>query len=133
MHDRTWTTRPRPWPQIRTRFLKAANLLTVICVLATGCTRATTQATAPETEVVTAELAEGIWQGTLEVDGQLIDVPAHVGSAGCTAVGLMTLDLHRATIGTQGSVSGRLRVRAVTMSGAAGGACGRRDRSRGSL
>ena len=59
--------------------------------------------------------------------------PPQVGSAGCTAIGRMTMDLHRDTIGTQGSVSGRLRVGAVTLSGAAGPACGRRDRSRGSL
>jgi hypothetical protein len=113
----------------------AASLLTVVCLLATGCTRATdtTQATPPGTEVVTVELAEAPWRGTFQVDGQLVNVPAHVGSAACTAIGLMTLDLHRYTIGTQGSVSGRLRVGAVTMSGAAGTACGRRDRSRGSL
>jgi hypothetical protein len=58
---------------------------------------------------------------------------AHVGSAACTAIGLMTLDLHRDTIGTRGSVSGRLRVGAVTMSGTAGTACGGRDNGRGSL
>ena len=58
---------------------------------------------------------------------------AHVGSAACTAIGLMVLDLHRGAIGTQGSVSGRLRVGAVTMSGTTGTACGRRDRSLGSL
>jgi hypothetical protein len=133
MHDRALMTRPRSWPPIR--HLMAAGVLTVVCLLATGCTRATgtAQATPPVTEVITAELVEATWQGTFQVDGQLIDVPAHVGSAGCTAIGLMTLDLHRGAIGSQGSVSGRLRVRAVTMSGTAGPACGRRDRSRGSL
>jgi hypothetical protein len=113
----------------------AASVLTVVCLLATACTRATgtAQATPPGTEVVTAELAEGTWQGTFQVDGQLINVPAHVGSASCTAIGLMALDLHRGAIGTQGGVSGRLRVWAVTVSGTTGTACGRRDRSRGSL
>jgi hypothetical protein len=113
----------------------AAGLLTVVCLLATACTRATgtAQATPPGTDVVAAELAEGTWQGTFQVDGQLINVPAHVGSAGCTAIGLMALDLHRGVIGTQGGVSGRLRVWAVTVSGTTGSACGRRDRSRGSL
>jgi hypothetical protein len=113
----------------------AASLLPVVCLLATGCTRATgmAQAAPPVTEVVTVEPAEATWQGTFQVDGQLINVPAHVASAGCTAIGLMTLDLHRDTIGTQGSVSGRLRVGAVTVSGPAGDACGRRDRNRGSL
>jgi hypothetical protein len=135
MHDRTWMTRPRPWPRTRTRLLMAAGLLTVVCLLATGCTRATgtAQAPPPVTEVVPVEPAEATWQGTFEVEGQLTDVPAQVDSAGCTAIGLMTLDLHRDTIGTQGSVSGRLRVGAVTVSGPAGDACGRRDRNRGSL
>jgi hypothetical protein len=109
-----------------------AGLGNELVELATGCTRATGTARAPPpgTEVVTAEPAEATWQGTFQVDGQLTDVPARVDSAGCTAIGLMTLDLHRDTIGTQGSVSGRLRVGAVTLSGPA---CGRRDRSRGSL
>jgi hypothetical protein len=113
----------------------AASLLTVVCLLATGCTRATgtAQATPPVTEVVTAELVEASWRGTFQVDGQFTDVPAHVGSAGCTAIGLMVLDLHRGAIGTQGSVSGRLRVGAVTVSSTAGPACGRRRRIRGSL
>jgi hypothetical protein len=135
MHDRRWTTRTRSWPRMRTRLLMAASLLTVVWLLATACTRATgtAQATPPGTDVVTAELAEGTWQGTFQVDGQLIDVPAHVGSAGCTAIGRMALDLHRGAIGTQGGVSGRLRVWAVTASGTTGTACGRRDRSRGSL
>jgi hypothetical protein len=113
----------------------AAGLLTVVCLLATGCSRATgmAQAAAPVTEVATAELAEGTWHGTFQVDGELSNVPAHVGSAGCTALGLMTLDLHRGAIGSQGGVSGRLRVGAVTVSGTTGTACGRRDRSRGTL
>jgi hypothetical protein len=133
MDDGTLMTRPRSWPRIR--HLMAASLLPVVCLLATGCTRATgmAQAAPPVTEVVTVEPAEATWQGTFQVDGQLINVPAHVASAGCTAIGLMTLDLHRDTIGTQGSVSGRLRVGAVTVSGPAGDACGRRDRNRGSL
>jgi hypothetical protein len=45
----------------------------------------------------------------------------------------MALELHPGASGTQGSLSGRLRVRAVTVSGTTGTACGRRDRSRGSL
>jgi hypothetical protein len=45
----------------------------------------------------------------------------------------MALDLHQDAISTQGSVSGRLWVWAITMSGTTGGACGRRDRRRGSL
>ena len=45
----------------------------------------------------------------------------------------MVLDLHQGAIGPHGGVSGRLRVWAVTMSGTTGSACGRRDRSRGSL
>ena len=116
MHDRTWMTRPRPWPRTRTRLLMAAGLLTVVCLLATGCTRATgtAQAPPPVTEVVPVEPAEATWQGTFEVEGQLTDVPAQVDSAGCTAIGLMTLDLHRDTIGTQGSVRGRLQLGAVT-------------------
>lgn len=132
MHDSTWTTRPRPWPEIRTRLLMAASLLTLVCLVATGCTRVTgtPPVTPAGTEVVAAEPAEATWQGTFQVDGQLTDVPAHVGSAACTAIGRMTLDLHRDTTGTQGSVSGRLRVGAVTMSSTA---CGRRDRSRGAL
>lgn len=84
-------------------------------------------------DVVTEVPAEATWQGTFQVDGQLINVPAHVGSAACTAIGLMTPDLHRDTIGTRGSVSGRLRVGAVTMSGTADTACGGRDNGRGSL
>ena len=131
MHDRTWMTGTRT----RMRRLLAASVLTVICLLATGCTSATatTQATPPGTDVVTAKLADATWKGTFQVDGQLTNAPAHVGSAGCTAIGLMALDLHRGAIGTRGSVSGRLRVWAVTMSGTTGTACGRRDRSRGSL
>jgi hypothetical protein len=50
------------------------------------------------------------------------------------AIGLMTLDLHRDTIGTRGSVSGRLRVgRSPCPAGTAGTACGGRDNGRGSL
>jgi hypothetical protein len=50
------------------------------------------------------------------------------------AIGLMTLDLHRDTIGTRGSVSGRLRVgRSRCPAGTAGTACGGRDNGRGSL
>lgn len=133
MDDRTWMARPRSWPPIR--HLMASSLLTVVCLLATGCTRATgTPPAIPAgTEVVAAGPAEATWQGTFQVDGELINVPAHVGSAACTAIGLMTLELHRDAIGAQGSMSGRLRVGAVTVSGPAGDACGRRNRSRGSL
>jgi hypothetical protein len=115
--------------------LMAATVLTVVCLLATGCTSATstTRATPPGTGIVTAELADATWRGTFQVDGQLSNAPAHVGSAGCTAIGFMALDLHQGAIGTQGGVSGRLRVWAVTVSGTTGTACGRRDRSRGSL
>jgi hypothetical protein len=118
MHDRTWMT--GTWTRMRR--LLAASVLTVICLLATGCTSATatTQATPPGTDVVTAKLADATWKGTFQVDGQLTNAPAHVGSAGCTAIGLMALDLHRGAIGTRGSVSGRLRVWAVTMSGTTG-------------
>ena len=113
----------------------AATVLMVGCLLATGCTSTTgtTQATPPGTDVVTAELADGTWQGTFQVDGQLTNAPAHVGSAGCTAIGRMALDLHQRATSTHRRVSGRLRVWAVTMSGTTGTACGRRDRSRGSL
>src|SRR4030095_10586322 len=61
------------------------------------------------------------------------NAPAHVGSAGCTAIGRMALDLHQGATSTHRRVSGRLRVWAVTMSGTTGSACGRRDRRRGSL
>ena len=113
----------------------AATVVMVGCVLATGCTSTTgtTPATTAGTEVVTAELADGTWQGTFQVDGQLTNAPAHVGSAGCTAIGRMALDLHQGAPSTHRRVSGRLRVWAVTMSGTTGTACGRRDRSRGSL
>jgi hypothetical protein len=113
----------------------AATIVMVGCVLATGCTSTTgtTPATTAGTDVVTAELADGTWQGTFQVDGQLTNAPAHVGSAGCTAIGRMALDLHQGAIGPHGGVSGHLRVWAVTMSGTTGTACGRRDRSRGSL
>jgi hypothetical protein len=137
MHDSTWMTRTRTrlWVRVRPRLLMVASLLTVVCLLATACTSATgtPRATPPGTGVGTAELAEGTWQGTFQVDGRLINVPAHVGSAGCTANGRMALELHRGAVGTQGGVSGRLRVWAVTVSGTTGTACGRRDRSRGSL
>jgi hypothetical protein len=136
MHDSTWMTDgPRSWPRMRTRLLMAAGVLTVLWLLATACTRATRTpgATPPVSDVVTEEPAKATWQGTFQVDGQLINVPAHVGSAACTAIGLMTLDRHRDTIGTRGSVSGRLRVGAVTVSSTAGPACGRRRRIRGSL
>jgi hypothetical protein len=72
-------------------------------------------------------------RGTFQVDGQLTNAPAHVGSAGCTAIGRMALGLHQGAIGTHGGVSGHLRVWAVTISGTTGTACGRRDRRRGSL
>jgi hypothetical protein len=45
----------------------------------------------------------------------------------------MVLDLHQGATSTHRRVSGRLRVWPVTMSGTTGTACGRRDRSRGSL
>jgi len=120
---------------MRMHLLMAATVLMVGCLLAIGCTSTTgtTQPTPPGTDVVTAELADGTWQGTFQVDGQLTHAPAHVGSAGCTAIGRMALDLHQGAIGPHGRVSGRLRVWAVTMSGTTGTACGRRDRSRGSL
>jgi hypothetical protein len=113
----------------------AATIVMVGCVLATSCTSTTgtTPATTAGTEVVTAELADGTWQGTFQVDGQLTNAPAHVGSAGCTAIGRMALDLRQGATSTHRRVSGHLRVWAVTMSGTAGTACGRRDRSRGSL
>ena len=136
MH-RTWTTRTRTWlwARMRLRLPMAATVLTVVCLLATGCTSATgtTQSIPPGTDVVTAELADATWQGTFQVDGQLSNAPAHVGSADCTAIGRMALDLHQGALGPHGRVSGRLRVWAVTMSGTTGSACGRRDRSRGSL
>jgi hypothetical protein len=113
----------------------AATVVMVGCVLATGCTSTTgtTPATTAGTDVVTAELADGTWQGTFQVDGQLTNAPAHVGSAGRTAIGRMALDLHQGATSTHRRVSGRLRVWAVTMSGTTNTACGRRDRSRGSL
>jgi hypothetical protein len=55
------------------------------------------------------------------------------GRAGCTAIGRMALDLHQGATSTNRRVSGRLWVWAVTMSSTTGTACGRRDRSRGSL
>jgi hypothetical protein len=120
---------------MRMHLLMAATVLMVGCLLATGCTSTTgtTPATPPGTEVVTPKLTDASWQGTFQVDGQLTNAPAHVGSAGCTAIGRMALDLHQGAIGPHGGVSGRLRVWAVTMSGTTGTACGRRDRSRGSL
>jgi hypothetical protein len=120
---------------MRMHLRMAATVLMVGCLLATGCTSTTgtTQATPPGTDVVTAELADATWQGTFEVDGQLTNAPAHVGSAGCTVIGRMALDLHQGATSTHGAVSGRLRVWAVTMSGTTGSACGRRDHSRGSL
>jgi hypothetical protein len=120
---------------MRMHLLMAATVLLVGCLLATGCTSTTgtTRGTPPGTAVVTAELADATWQGTFQVDGQLTNAPAHVGSAGCTAIGRMALDLHQGAISTHGGVSGQLRVWAVTMSGTTAGACGRRDRSRGSL
>ena len=119
---------------MRMHLLMAATVLLVGCLLATGCTSTTgtTPATPPGTAVVTAELADATWQGTFQVDGQLTNAPAHVGSAGCTAIGRMALDLHQGA-GPHGGVSGHLRVWAVTISGTTGTACGRRDRSRGSL
>jgi hypothetical protein len=120
---------------MRMHLLMAATVLMVGCLLATGCTSTTdtTPATTAATDVVTAELADATWQGTFQVDGQLTNAPAHVGSAGCTAIGRMALDLHQGATSTHRRVSGRLRVWAVTMSGTTGTACGRRDRSRGSL
>jgi hypothetical protein len=120
---------------MRMHLLMAATVLIVGCLLATGCTSTTdtTQATPPGTAVVPPGLADATWQGTFQVDGQLTNAPAHVGSAGCTAIGRMALDLHQGAISTHGGVSGHLRVWAVTMSGTTGTACGRRDRRRGSL
>jgi hypothetical protein len=135
MQDRTWITGTGRRTWVRLRLPMAASALTVICLLATSCTSATgtTRPTPPGTGAV-AEWAEATWQGTFQVDGVLTDGPAHVGSAGCTAIGLMALDLHRVAIGTRGSsVSGRLRGWAVTTSGTTGTACGRRDISQGSL
>jgi hypothetical protein len=112
-----------------------AIVLMVGCLLATGCTSttATTPATPAATDVVPAELADASWQGTFQVDGQLTNAPAHVGSAGCIVIGRMALDLHQGATSTHRRVTGRLRVWAVTMSGTTGSACGRRDHSRGSL
>ena len=120
---------------MRMHLLMAATLLMVVCLLAIGCTSTTgpTRATPAGTDVVPSGLADTTWQGTFQVDGQLTNVPAHVGSAGCIAIGRLALDLHQGAIGPHGRVSGRLRVWAVTMSGTTGSACRRRDRSRGSL
>jgi hypothetical protein len=83
---------------------------------------------------VTATLSAATWQGTFQVNGLLTNGPAHVGSAGCTAIGYMALDLHRVATATRGnSVSGHLRVWAVTTSGTTGTACGRHDSGQGSL
>jgi hypothetical protein len=108
----------------------------VACLLAAGCTGATTKtrATPPGSGAVTATLSAATWQGTFQVNGVLTDGPAHVGGAGCTAIGRMALDLHRvAAVAHGSSVSGRLRVWAVATSGTAGTACGRGDISQGSL
>jgi hypothetical protein len=120
---------------MRMHLLMAATVVMVGCLLATGCisTTDTTQATPAATDVVPPGLADATWQGTFQVDGQLTNAPAHVGSAGCTAIGRMALDLHQGATSTHGGVSGHLRVWAVTMSGTTGSACGRRDHSRGSL
>ena len=135
MHHSTELTRTWLGAGLRMPLCIAATVVMVGCLLATGCTSTTgtTQATPAATDVVTPELADGSWQGTFQVDGQLTNAPAHVGSAGCIAIGRMALDLHQGAIGPHGRVSGRLRVWAVTMSGTTGSACGRRDRSRGSL
>jgi hypothetical protein len=137
MHHSTELTRTRTWlwAGLRMPLCMAATVVMVGCLLATGCTSTTdtTQATSAATDVVPPGLADATWQGTFQVDGQLTNAPAHVGSAGCIAIGRMALDLHQGAIGPHGGVSGRLRVWAVTMSGTTGTACGRRDRSRGSL
>jgi hypothetical protein len=137
MHHSTELTRTRTWlwAGLRMPLRMAATVVMVGCLLATGCTNTTdtTQATPAATDVVPAGLADVTWQGTFQVDGQLTNAPAHVGSAGCIAIGRMALDLHQGATSTQGRVSGSLRVWAVTMSGTTGTACGRRDRSRGSL
>jgi hypothetical protein len=127
----------RGWHQalMRMPLCMAATVVMVGCLLATGCTSTTdtTQATPAATDVVPPGLADATWQGTFQVDGQLTNAPAHVGSAGCTAIGRMALHLHQGATSTHRRVSGHLRVWAVTMSGTTGTACGRRDRSRGSL
>ena len=112
--------------------LTAATVVMVVCLLAMGCTSTigTTPATPLRTDVVTAELADTAWHGTFQVDGQLTNAPAHVGSAGCTAIGRMALSLHQGAIGTQGGLSGHVLLWAVSMSGTG---CGHRDLSRGSL
>jgi hypothetical protein len=132
MQDRTCRTRLRMWR----RGPRGASVVTVACLLAAGCTAATTttRATPPGSGAVTATLPATTWQGTFQVDGLLTDGPAHVGSAGCTAIGRMALDLHRVAGGMRGSsVGGRLRVWAVVTSGTTDTACGRRDSSQGSL
>jgi hypothetical protein len=131
-------------PGMRPRIPVAAGVRTAVvtgaCLLATACTTApttgTTRTTPPRSApgALTATLLAATWRGTFQIDGLLTDSPAHVGSAGCTAIGYMALDLHRVATGTHGnSVSGRLRVWAVTTSGATGTACGRRDILQGSL
>jgi hypothetical protein len=135
MQDRTWITGTGRRTRVPRRLLMAASALTVACLLATGCTSATgtTRPTPPSTGAI-AEWADATWQGTFQVDGRLTDGPAHVGSVGCTAIGYMALDLRRGATGTRGSsVSGRLRVWAVTTSGTTGTACGRRDLNQGSM
>ena len=136
MHHSRELTRTRTWlwAGLRMPLRMAATAVMVGCLLATGCTNTTdtTQATPAATDVGPPGLADATWQGSFQVDGQLTNGPALVGSAGCTAIGRMALDLHQGA-GPHGRVSGRLRVWAVTMSGTTGSACGRRDRSRGSL
>jgi hypothetical protein len=133
MQYRTCRTGLRMWR----RSPIAASVVTVACLLAAGCTgttTATTRATPPGSGAVTAILPAATWQGTFQVNGLLTHSPAHVGSAGCTAIGRMALDLHRVATATRGnSVSGHLRVWAVTTSSTAGTACGRRDIAQGSL
>ena len=132
MQYRTWRTGLRMCGRGPT----AASIVTVACLLAAGCTDASTTARATPlgSGAVTATLPATTWQGIFQVDGLLTDGPAHVGSAGCTAIGRAALDLHRvADVTHGGSVSGRLRVWAVATSSTTGTACGRRDSSQGSL
>src|SRR6266542_4831122 len=140
--------RVRHWgawrPGMRPRSPLAAGVLTgvvtVACLLAAACTSASTTGTTLTTPqgsaagALTGTWSDATWRGTFQIDGLLATGPAHVGSAGCTAIGYMALDLHRVATATRGnSVSGHLRVWAVTTSGTTGTACGRHDSGQGSL
>lgn len=138
MQWKTW--RPGMRPRIPLAAGVLTGVVTVACLLAAACTSAPTTGTTLTTPpgsaagALTATWSDATWRGTFQIDGLLATGPAHVGSAGCTAIGRMALDLHRVATATRGnSVSGRLRVWAVATSGTTGTACGRRDISQGSL